>query len=332
MTEEKNKLVELSEALANAVEQAAAATVLVNARRRFPATGIGYAPDLILTADHVVSRDENISVILPDGTEVTAQVVGRDPSSDLALLRLDEALATVAEISAQEARVGQMVLALGRPTTGGIQASQGVVSAIGGPSHRIHGGSLEGHFRTDAVPFPGFSGGPLVAVDGQVLGINTSGLSHGHLLSIPIGIAWQVAKTLAEHGSIKHGYLGVRTQKVKLPDNAEESLKRAQSKGLLLVSIEDESPAANSALMVGDILVGISGEMIENHEGLLNMLAGSLVGKPTPIEVLRGGVFKTITVTIGEQVKSRHMRRRKRMDRRHSLGDIGKHHPRRRRP
>src|SRR5690606_17473955 len=119
----ENVLTALSDAMAAAVERAGAATVLVNARRRFPATGIGYASDLVLTADHVVERDEDISVVLPDGTETPATVAGRDPGSDLALLRLSGATVTPGETAPEEARIGQLVLALGRPTTTGIEAS-----------------------------------------------------------------------------------------------------------------------------------------------------------------------------------------------------------------
>src|ERR671924_996055 len=129
----QNVLVELSDALADAAEKAGKATVLVNARRRMPASGIVYAADLILTADHVVEREEEIRVILEDGSEVPAKVVGRDAGSDLAVLKLERAAATVAEATKSPARLGQIALVLGRPSPNGIEASLGTVSAIGGP-------------------------------------------------------------------------------------------------------------------------------------------------------------------------------------------------------
>src|SRR5688572_11610534 len=131
----KNVLVELSDALADAAEKTGKATVLVNARRRMPASGIVYAADLILTADHVVEREEGLRVILADGAEVPARVAGRDAGSDLAVLKLERSVGTewVAEATKSPARLGQIALVLGRPSPDGIEASLGTVSAIGGP-------------------------------------------------------------------------------------------------------------------------------------------------------------------------------------------------------
>ena len=145
-----NVLVELSNAMAEAAEKVGTSTVMVNARRRLPATGIAYSEDLILTANHVVEREEGITVALSDGTEIPATVVGRDHGTDLALLRLES----------PKAKLGQIVLALGRPSNGGIEASLGVVSVVGGPVHTRHG-AIDKYIRTDTTPFPGFSGGRL---------------------------------------------------------------------------------------------------------------------------------------------------------------------------
>ncbi len=301
MTDQMNTLIELSDAMAAAVEKAGVAIVQVNARRRFPASGIVYAADLILTADHVVERDEDISVVLPDGTELSASVAGRDPGNDLALLRLEKAAAVPAELAEGEARVGQFALALGRPTGEGLQASLGIVSAIGGPARTRRGGLLERHLRTDAIPYPGFSGGPLVDASGRVLGINTSGLGHGASLAIPASHAWQIAAALAEHGSVKRGFLGVRSQPVEIPAESQKALGRSQETGLLLIGIEEGSPAAQAGLMVGDILVGLAGEVVEEHDALFGQLTGGVVGQPTPVEVLRGGQPQKVTVTVGER-------------------------------
>src|SRR5512133_3697416 len=137
---EPNPLTSLSESMVQAVDTAGAATVLVNARRRLPASGIAFGPDLVLTADHVVEREDEIKVVLPDGSELKASLVGRDSGSDLAVLRLEKGAVTVAQVAPQEARVGQLVLALGRPDQDGIQASLGIVSAIGGPVRTGRGG------------------------------------------------------------------------------------------------------------------------------------------------------------------------------------------------
>lgn len=302
-----NALLELSNAMAAAAEKAGKSTVLVNARRRLPASGIAIAADLILTADHVVERDEEITVTLADGSEIPAKVAGRDPGSDLAVLRLDTALDSVqgkaaaapAE-KAPEAKVGQIVLALGRPSLEGIESSLGTLSAISGPV-RTSRGLLERYYRTDTTPYPGFSGGPLVDAEGRVIGLNTSGFGRGTAITIPAEIAWKVGDELAKHGSIKRGYLGIRSQPVEIAPAAQKALKREQATGLLIVGLEDESPAEKGGLLVGDTLVGIGGQPVSDPDELFASLSGDVVGKRTPVEVLRGGEPKTISVKVGER-------------------------------
>jgi S1-C subfamily serine protease len=292
-----NILVELSNSMAAATEKAAASTVSVNARRRMPASGIAFATDLILTADHVIEHEDGMTVLLANGTEAAAKLAGRDPGSDLAVLRLEKERTTPAE-PAMQASIGQLVLALGRPSPEGIEASLGVVSAMGGPV-RTPQGSLDKYIRTDATPYPGFSGGPLVDAEGKVVGVNTSGFGRGVTLTIPAEYAWKVAEQLARNGSVKRGYLGVRSEAVELPEAAQKALKREQATGLLLVSVERKSPAEAGKLIVGDILVGVDGQPVPDHDALFAHLTGEVVGRFIPMEVLRGGEPKTFTVEIG---------------------------------
>lgn len=301
MVNDKNSLTGLSESLVDAVTKAGKSTVLVNARHRFPASGIAYAQDLVLTADHVVERDEDISVSLAEGETVQATIAGRDPGNDLALLRLSKAGMTPAEKSEQEARVGQLVIALGRPSQDGIEASLGIISAVGGPARTGRGGLLERYLRTDAIPFPGFSGGPLVDTEGRVVGLNTSGLAHGAAITIPAFLAWADAQNLATYGYVKRGYLGIRSQQVELSTDLSKTLAREQATGLLLVSVEKGSPAEAGGLMVGDILVAINGQSITDHDELMAHLSGETVGKPIMVQVLRGGQAMEMTVTAGER-------------------------------
>jgi S1-C subfamily serine protease len=296
-----NVLTSLSNAMADAVARARAALVTVDARRRFPASGVAYREDLILTADHVVEREEDIRVVLEDGSDRKASLIGRDPGSDLALLRLPKAELFVAERSAGPARVGQLTLALGRPGSDGVQASLGVVSAVGGPVRVGRGGLLDRYYRTDAIPYPGFSGGPLIDTDGGVLGINTSGLTRGASITLPAELAWDIAATLTEHGRVRRGYLGIRSQSVSIPAAQRQALGRDQATGLLLVGVEEDSPAAEGGMLVGDILVALGGEVVEDIDRLQGKLLGEVVGESTPIEVLRGGEPTTLTVTIGER-------------------------------
>jgi S1-C subfamily serine protease len=297
----KNLFQELSDAAAEAAERAGKSTVLVDARRKFPASGIAISTDTILTADHVVERDEDIKVILADGTELNAKLLGRDPGSDLAVLKLEKASATPAEVSKTPARVGQFVLAIGRPSSKGIESSFGSVNAIGGPVRTGRGGRLEGFIKTDVVSYPGFSGGPLVNGDGTIFGINTSGFGSGSAITIPADIAWKIAEALVKDGKIKRGYLGIRSQTVDLTADGKKALKREQEHGLLIVGMEEDSPAGKGGLLVGDILVGVAGEAIEHHDELFTKLSGDVVGKSTAMDVLRGGKLETIKVVVGER-------------------------------
>ena len=192
------------------------------------------------------------------------------------------------------------MLALGRPSTDGIEASLGIISAISGPV-RTQRGLLDSYYRTDTTPYPGFSGGPLVDAEGNILGINTSGFGRGVSVTIPVKIAWQIAEELAQNGSIKRGYIGIRSQPVELTANAQTALKRIQHTGLLVVGLEPDSPAEAGGILVGDILVGINNSPISDHDVLFSALSGSIVGKNVPMEVLRGGQPQNINVTIGER-------------------------------
>jgi len=304
----------LSSAMAAAVQSAGASVVTIDARQRYPASGVVIAPGLVLTASHVVQEDD-IKVSLPDGEELSATLLGRDPNSDLALLKLSTLKGSAAATN-ENPQIGQLALALGRPTAEGVQASLGIVSSIGGPVRSHHGGLLDSYLRTDAIPYPGFSGGPLVDAEGSVLGINTSGLGMGASLTIPAKLAWKIAKSLEEHGSVKRGYLGVRSQLVELAEDARKALKREQESGLLIMSVEKSSPASAAGLIVGDVIVGFAGQLVTDHDELLLQLNSGVVNKSIDLEVLRGGKPESLKVTIGEQEEPAHEHRSHRHGRR----------------
>ena len=293
-------LTDFSNGLTTAVEKAGASTITVDARKRYPASGIAYAEDLVLTADHVVTREDDIRVLLPDGRSIAASIAGRDPGSDLTVLRLSEKALTVAKTS-EEVKVGQLVLALGRPNSEGMQASWGIVTSIHGPTRTFRGGMLDEFIRSETTPYPGFSGGPLINTEGEVLGLNTSGLTRGSSLTIPVKVAWEVAEALATHGSVKRGYLGVRTQPVEIPEAAHQALKREQEHGLLVLWLEESGPAEKGGLLVGDILVAVGSQPVGDPDDLFSALSSDTVGKAIAVDILRGGRPETVNVTVGER-------------------------------
>ena len=306
MTESKT-LAAVSDGLADAVERVAASVVTVGARRRIPATGVAWRRDgLIVTADHVIEREEDIRVRLPGAEEaVAAELVGRDPGTDLALLRVEAEL-TPAELTPEDgARIGQLVLAVGLAGATP-EASLGVLSGVGGWSHQGHGGSHGGgsYLRSDVTMFPGFSGGPLVDAQGRVLGLNTSGFRHAGGITIPSATVSEVVETLAQHGRIRRAYLGIGSQVTRLPEAQTAKLQgdlAGLETGLLIVGIEDDSPAGAGGMLVGDILVGIEGSPLGRTEDLQEQLGSERVGVAIDLTVLRGGEPAMLSVTPTER-------------------------------
>lgn len=289
----------LSNQMADAVELIGPALVLVNGRQRQPASGVVYGQDLVLTADHVLEREDDLTIQTHDKRTLPAQFVGRDLATDLAVLRVANLGLAAATTSEEAARVGQMVMAVGRTANDGPMASSGVVSIIGGPLRTGRGVTLERYIRTDATPYPGFSGGPLIDMQGKLIGILTTGLVNGVALAIPMDIATNIADTLVKQGYIKRGYLGISSQLVELPD--AQRAGQAQEHGLLIVKVDENSPAQKGGLMLGDILVAVDGHAINDSEDLLVLLTGDRVGKAIPVDVIRGNTLQTLQVTVGQR-------------------------------
>lgn len=292
----------LSNDLANTVDGAGPSVVRIEARRRLPATGIVWSADgLIVTAHHVVEREENIKVGLAGGETVSASLVGRDPTTDLAVLRAEASGLTApswAALDAQSLQVGHIVLALGRPGQR-VQATLGIVSALSDKWRTPGGSQLDLYLQTDVVMYPGFSGGPLVNAAGEVVGLNTSALLRGISLAVPNSSIRRVIESLLAHGQIKRGYLGVSTQHVRLPANLSQQLN--QETGLLLAGVEPDSPAEKGGLLLGDTIVTAAEAPIRQHDDLLAVLGDDRIGQEISVRVVRGGQLQELRVVVGER-------------------------------
>jgi S1-C subfamily serine protease len=298
--EHTDTLAALSDGMADAVERVATSVVRVNGRRRRSGSGVVFAQNKVLTASHVLERDEDLSVETVGGRTLTARFAGRDHSTDLAVLDVEGLDVDPAAPAEGEARVGQISLAVGSHSRGeGPRATLGVVGAVGGPVRTRRGPRLERYIQTDATPYPGFSGGPLIDVRGNVLGILVSGWGRGAAFAIPADLAWRTAGTLSERGSVKRGYLGILSQPVRLPDG--QRLGLSQRGGLLVVGVEDGSPAGRGGLIVGDILATLDRQPVEDTDDLLVLLAGDRVGRPVPVTLVRGGELAEVEITVGER-------------------------------
>jgi S1-C subfamily serine protease len=293
-------LTTVSNQLADAVQAAGAWTVRVQARRGPPASGIALAADLVLTADHVVdpAREDSIRIGLPDGSEVAGSVVGRDPATDLAILRIASGSLTPAKAAASEPCTGSLALVVGRPGAEP-SASLGLITGLAGPARTRRGGMLERFIQVDAVLYPGFSGGPLVDADGAVLGMITSGLGFGGpAVAIPWALAAQLAETIGKHGKVPRGYLGVGSQPVTLSPQAKE-LTGGQERGLLVVQVAEGGPAAAAGFLQGDILVKLDGTAVTNADDLQGLLGPNRVGSSVSASVVRGGELRDLSLTVG---------------------------------
>ncbi|MCI0799709.1 MAG: trypsin-like peptidase domain-containing protein [Chloroflexi bacterium] len=289
----------LSNDLAETVTTAGPAVVRVEARDRLPASGIAWSADgVVVTAHHVVERDDNINIGLADGRTIPAALVGRDPTTDLAVLRAETSgLSAPAWDGGDDLRVGHLVLALGRPGNN-VRATMGIVGALGKSWRTPSGGTLDRYLQTDLVMYPGFSGGPLVGADGRVLGLNTSALLRGVSLTVPFGTLRRVVEALLAHGRISRSYLGVGSQPTRLPEGLVEQL--GQETGLLLVSVEPGSPAEEGKLYLGDTIVALDGQPVRHLDDLLSNLGSDRIGNTVPVRIVRGGQVQEVDVTLRE--------------------------------
>ncbi len=318
MNTETTTLSELSEQLADAVETASQSIVTVDARRRMPGTGIVWPGEgVIVTANHIVERDEELNVILPDGSKVEASLQGRDPESDLAVLTVSGSDLTPATLATEEPRIGNLILALGKPFADSPQATLGVISAFGsqqnrhwhrrrGPGRgrrrgRGRGGSIERLILTDITMYPGFSGGPLVSAAGEIVGLNTSALGRGLATTIPHEYVSSRVETLLKHGRISHGYLGLAMQPVQLPDNVRGQLDTDQEYGVMVVGVEDDSPASQAGMLLGDTILSLGGEHATDVRSLHELLGPESVGTTLTARYIRAGNIHETDIVIGER-------------------------------
>lgn len=310
-SEMSSTLLALSNNLADTVERVGWSVVAVNGRtsygrrrwlmRNSSSSGIHWRPGIIVTSDETIKREEEITVTLPDGRTVPVTVLGRDASTDVAVLKLENIEFPVAEIGdAATLKVGHLVLALGRGTEKGVSASMGVVSAIGDAWRSMSGGSIDRFVRLDLTLYPGFSGGPLVDAAGKVAGMNTSG-PRNMALTIPASTVNRVVDQLLSKGRIARGYLGLGMQPVRLPDTLKSALSLASNGGVIVVNVEPDGPADKAGVLIGDVLVAIDGNPVSDTGNVQAMLGTQSVGKTLKVQLIRGGAPLEVALTVGER-------------------------------
>jgi len=301
----ENPLIALSIELAATAERAGRSAVAVNARWRNASSGVIWRKDVIVTADHTIRREEEIRVTLPDGHSAIAELVGRDPGTDLAVLKVDTGDALVARPStADSIRTGNLALAVGRSENTGVSAAMGVISNVSGPWHTWRGGKLDRFIRLDIGLYPGVSGAAVVDAESKVIGIASAGLSRTSLLAIPAATIDRVADELLRQGHIAHGYLGVGLQPIPLPEHLRTKLKSAEG-GLIVLSVEPDGPAGKGGILIGDVLIALDGKSVTGTDDVQEFLSGDRAGKPLKASLLRGGELTERTITVGERPRRR---------------------------
>jgi len=289
MSEPENPLVAFSQHAAALVAAVAGATVSVRAGGRTRSSGIHWRSGVIVTAEEVL-EDDDIKVTLPDGREVPASLAGRDPSTDVAVLRFQpDGLPVAPTADASSLRAGHVVIAVGSER-GGPVASLGIVSHVGGAWHSLRGGTIDALLRLDLRLAPAAEGGALVDTQGRVLGMVVSG-PRGRALAIPTATIDRAVDALLAKGYVGRGYLGAGLQ----------PLRKGQGGGILVVSVDPQGPAARAGLLVGDIVTGWNAAPITRVREVIHRLGPDSVGSTVDLALSRGGAAAGLKIVIGER-------------------------------
>ena len=293
-----SSLSKFSDELADAVEHAGRSIVAVNEGGKAGVSGTLWREGLVVTAEHTIRGRQELTIEVPEGGSTTAKVIGRDGTTDIALLRLERSAASKPAVLADntQLRVGHLALAVGRRGESGLEVSHGVISAIGGPWRTWNGGRIDRKLRLDLAPFSGFSGGPLINTAGEVIGVNTSG-PRRQISTIPAETVNRVVDQLLAKGRVPRGFLGVALQPVQLRETDSVAARR----GLLVVSVEPGGPADKAGMIVGDIILTFDGKLLQEAGGLESILDPEQVGKTIRLGIARGGSDREISPQIGER-------------------------------
>jgi S1-C subfamily serine protease len=288
-------LADLSAALTGVVERSGPWVVRIDGRRRGPTSGSVWSADgVIVAAHHSVERDEDVVVGLPDGNAATAQVVGRDPTTDLVVLRVDRTGLSPVVWREEAPAVGQLVVALTRPGRTA-RAQLGMVHAVGESWRTPSGGRIDQYIESDTVVSPAFSGGVLVDAFGRAVGLNNAGLLRGASVAVPPATLRRVVDTVLRHGRVRRGFLGVAAVPVRLPGEGAAGA----TAGLLVSAVESDTPAARAGVLIGDVLLAIEGQPLASPSDLLPYLEEEKIGRAVSLRVLRAGDVRDLQVTPG---------------------------------
>ena len=299
-----NSLIAFSQNLAEIAENVGNSVVAIDGQR-FPCSGIYWREGLIVTSEENIKRSEEVTIItLPNRETAPVTLLGRDSSTDIAILKTEAALPIAPIDSECELKVGHLAIAVSRDSERGLSVTQGVISTVGGSWRSSLGGYIDRFIRLDLNFYPGTGGSALVNAAGKVVGFNTTGPRRS-VLTIPAATVNRVVERLLATGRINRGYLGLAMQPVYLPDALVQELSLPEQQGLMVVNVESQAPAEKAGIILGDILTKIENTPIARLKDVQAYLEPQNVGKTIEIQLIRAGLLRDVSLTIGDSGKSR---------------------------
>ena len=293
---------QFSKELSEIVDKAGNAIVAVDARSGHTSSGIVWHPDTILTAAHAVRHETNIGIILGPGRTVLARLVGRDRGTDIAVLRLDQAIeAQPAQFGdTKSLSVGHTAVAVARTRRGNIVASAGIISGLMG-EWQVARSRIDQFIRPDINLYPGFSGGALVDAAGGILGLNTSGLLRGKSITIPSSTVLRTAEEIASTGHVARPYVGLVMQPVQIPDSLQKKAGVNIGTGLLVMHVEPAGPADAAGVLLGDVLLDMDGRAFADVDDVSDVLGRKGAGQEVQTSLIRGGQRLQVGIRVGNR-------------------------------
>jgi S1-C subfamily serine protease len=297
MTDQPDLLAQFSNAVAARTELAKKAVVAIGLARERHMTGMVWRPDIVIASEQSLPRNDDFELVTSGGSVVTARIAGRDPSTNIAILRLAGSLASPS-IAAGEAHTGAVVLAVGADGTGGVSARLGLVNLAGAEWHSSRGGLIDRRIVLDISLARREEGGPVFDAAGACLGMSTFG-PRGQVILIPTATIERIVPLLLKDGRIARGWLGVALQAVAVPDALRETAD--QSSGLMVMSVVDGGPAAQAGIVAGDIILGVDGISAHRYRKIAGQFGSDSIGRNADVRLIRSGAVITVRATIAER-------------------------------
>lgn len=298
MTQEPNLLGSLSDALAARFATVRANVAAVRLSERAHLGAILWRQDVLVTSEQSLPDRDALAAVLADGSCIAGKLAGRDPATNVAVIRLDKAASQAVTLSASTAQVGALVMVAGADGGGRPSARLGLVNAVGPEWHSMRGGRIEARIQLDIRLAASEEGGPAFDAAGGWLGMTTFG-PRGQILVIPAATIERIAPALLAGGHVPRGWLGTALRPVAVPDELRQAAGEAT--GLMVMSLSPEGPAAKAGIVPGDIIVSVDGTSARRLRSVLARLGSDSVGKSLALRVIRGGAVIAVEATITER-------------------------------